>query len=54
MVEILALENGDGGGFSTDKRLEAPKDIMVMFSTLISLTTTEEGDSKDPEYNSNE
>ncbi len=36
MVEILAIENGDAGGFFPEERLPHPTDIMVVCSSLIS------------------
>jgi len=37
MVEILAIENGDQGGFFLEERLPDPADIMAVCSSLISL-----------------
>ena len=36
MVEILAIENGDDGGFFPEERLPDPADVMVICSSLIS------------------
>ena len=35
MVEILAIETGDQGGFDPEERLPDPMDVMVVCSTLI-------------------
>ncbi|OQV10804.1 NACHT domain-containing protein isoform 2, partial [Cladophialophora immunda] len=37
MVEILAIETGDQGGFDPEERLPDPMDVMVVCSTLIVL-----------------
>ncbi|KIX03048.1 uncharacterized protein Z518_06598 [Rhinocladiella mackenziei CBS 650.93] len=42
VVEILAIENGDEGGFFPEERLPDSKDVMVIFSSLISLNTIDE------------
>ena len=39
LVEILAIQNGDEGGFFPDERLPDPEDIMVICSSLISCDT---------------
>jgi hypothetical protein len=39
MVEILAIRNGDNGGFSPSDRLLDPADIMVICSSFISCET---------------
>ena len=39
MVEILAIQNGNGGGFFPDERLPDPEDVMVVCSSLISCNT---------------
>ena len=36
IIEVLAIENGDSGGFCPDERLPEPTDIMVICSSLIS------------------
>lgn len=36
VVEILAIENGDDGGFDPEERLPDPADIMLVCSSLIS------------------
>jgi Ankyrin repeats (3 copies) len=36
IVEVLAIENGDDGGFFPEERLPDPADIMVVCSSLIS------------------
>ncbi len=36
IIEVLAIENGDSGGFCPDERLPDPADIMVICSSLIS------------------
>jgi ankyrin repeat protein len=44
MVEILAIENGDDGGFFPEERLRHPTDIMVVCSSLISCSTVNDDD----------
>ena len=41
MIEVLAIENGDSGGFCPDERLPNPADIMVICSSLISCGHTD-------------
>jgi len=36
VVEVLAVETGDGGGFFPDERLPDPAGVMVVCSSLIS------------------
>ena len=36
MIEVLAIQNGDNGGFFPDEHLSDPADIMVICSILIS------------------
>ncbi|KAL6716780.1 hypothetical protein ACLMJK_004692 [Lecanora helva] len=36
IIEVLAIENGDNGGFDPDERLPDPADIRVICSSLIS------------------
>jgi hypothetical protein len=36
MVEILAIDNGDDGGFFPEERLPDPADTMVVCSSLTS------------------
>ncbi|KAK5463820.1 hypothetical protein LTR55_011783 [Exophiala xenobiotica] len=38
MVEILALETGDQGGFDAEERLPDPMDVMVVCSSLINFS----------------
>jgi ankyrin repeat protein len=47
MVDVLAIENGQNGGFFPEERLPDPADIMVICSSLISLTVTEEEEPHD-------
>ena len=44
MVEILAIENGDDGGFFPEERLRHPTDIMVVCSSLISCSAVNDDD----------
>jgi len=44
MVEILAIENGDNGGFFPEERLPHPTDIMVVCSSLISCNAVNDDD----------
>jgi hypothetical protein len=37
MADILAIENGDQGGFFPEERLPDPTDILVVCSSLISM-----------------
>ena len=41
MVDILAVENGDDGGFLPEDRLADPEDIVIVCSSLISRTIQE-------------
>ena len=43
IIEVLAIENGDNGGFNPDERLPDPADIMVICSSLISCSDIDEG-----------
>ena len=36
LIEVMAIENGDNGGFEPDERLPDPNDIRVVCSSLIS------------------
>jgi len=47
MVEILAIENGDDGGFFPEERLRHPTDIMVVCSSLISCSAVNDHDDDD-------
>ncbi len=42
VVDILAIENGDEGGFDPEERLPDPRDVMVVCSSLISFNSTED------------
>ena len=42
IIEVLAIENGDSGGFCPDERLPDPADIMVICSSLISCSDIDE------------
>ncbi len=42
--EVLAIKNGDNGGFIPDERLPDPTDIMVVCSSLISCSTMDDDD----------
>jgi hypothetical protein len=44
IVEVLAIENGDSGGFCPDERLPDPADVMVICSSLISCSVVSEED----------
>ena len=44
MVEILAIENGENGGFFPDERLPDPADIMTICSSLISCNAVDYDD----------
>ena len=47
VVEVLAVEYGDDGGFFPEERLPDPADVMVVCSSLISYhTSDEDGDNK--------
>ena len=49
MVEILAIENGDDGGFFPEERLRHPTDIMVVCSSLISCSAVSDDNDDDDE-----
>ena len=42
IIEVLAIESGENGGFYPDERLPDPTDIMVICSSLISCSQTDE------------
>jgi len=52
MVEILAIENGDQGGFFPEERLPDPTDIMTVCSSLITLNLIDDGEDNDDSGNS--
>lgn len=43
IIEVLAIECGDGGGFCPDERLPDPADIMVICSSLINCSEEADG-----------
>ncbi|KIX03389.1 uncharacterized protein Z518_06941 [Rhinocladiella mackenziei CBS 650.93] len=49
IVEVLAIEGGDDGGFFPEERLPDPADIMVVCSSLISCSAA--ADDDDDNYN---
>ena len=53
IVEVLAIENGDSGGFYPDERLPDPADIMVICSSLISCSEIDEEIDTSPLSSSN-
>lgn len=42
IIEVLAIENRESGGFCPDERLPDPADIMVICSSLISCSEIDE------------
>jgi hypothetical protein len=54
MVEVLAIENGDDGGFFPEERLPDPADIMVVCSSLISCNAISDDDGDEDEHDDND
>ncbi|KIW99546.1 uncharacterized protein Z518_11285 [Rhinocladiella mackenziei CBS 650.93] len=46
MAEVLAIENGNEGGFFPEERLPDPRDVMVICSSLITLNSIENEEDK--------
>ena len=49
LIDVLATENGDDGGFSPEERLPDPADIMVVCSSLISFDPIDQEEYDSPD-----
>lgn len=53
MVDVLAIENGEGGGFFPAKRLPEPADIMEVCLSLVSCNAVDNDDDGNDDEDSN-